>query len=481
LPANPNVVFNILNNGLGQLPASPSQAICVFGTSSGGTANTIAGPYTRATNVVADNGYGPGPELTAYLAAAGVTVYFCRLATTANGSNTAVTHTGTGSSVMTVTGTPFDIYNTIVTMTRSGTVGTDPEPGFTVSLDGGLTSSAEIRVPASGTYTGLAATTGLTLVFTAASTIVGDTYMFQSTSPTANSASVTAGVQSLRDDVKTVGIGYVVGAMAASVAAATATVADTFITRKKFIRIIGEARDINTAGSETESAWMTSIENDYATFASDLMGIAATPAIVPSAISGIQYRRGGGGMWAGIKRAGLVKFGRSIGAVEDGALTGITTVFHDEALQPGLTADRFIALTSYPGQIGYYIALPSLMCNPGSDFTELQLGRVMDEVSRTNYAFFVQKLNTDVRVETSGTRKGKILKKDALTLQSGANSAQDAAVVATGNASGVSVLVSLDDNILSTKTLTVLTQVIPLGYIEQILITESFVNPAIGQ
>lgn len=476
--AAPSVNFIVRNNGQGQLPPSVSQAVCVFGTSSGGTENTIAGPYSLATTVVAENGYGPGVELTAYLADAGVTVYFCKIETTTNGSNTVVTHTGTGASVMTVSGTPFDIYDVIVTIVRDGTVGTNPEPGFTVSLDGGLTSSAEIRMPASGSYTGLAATTGLTLAFTAASTVVGDTYTFQSTSPTADSSSVQAGITALRDDKKVVGLGYVVGAMAASVASAVATVADTFIAKKKFIRIIGEARDIDTSTGETEAAWMTSIENDYATFASDLIGIATTPCIVASAINGVQFRRGGGGMWAGILRAARVKFGRSIGAVEDGALVGINTVFHDESLSPGLNADRFITLTSYPGEIGYYITLPNLMCNPGSDFTELQFGRVMDEVSRTNYAYFVKKLNTDVRVETTGTRKGKILKKDALALQSGANSAQAAAVVATGNASAVNVIVSLDDNILATKTLTVITEVLSLAYIEIVNIDEHFVNPA---
>ncbi len=480
MPLKPDVTFRVLNNGLGQLPPSPSQAICVIGTAGGDNANVVQGPYALTSAVVTDNSYGIGPELTAYLAAAGVTVYFCQAETTTNGSNTAVTHTGTGASVMSVSGPPLDDYNIIVTVVRAGTAGTDPEPGFTISLDGGLTASPEIRMPASHSYTGLVPSTGLTFAFTPATLIVGDTYTLQSTGPTANSASVQAALTALRDDKKVVGMAYIVGAMAASTAASVATVADTFIVKKKFVRVIGEARDINVAGSETEAAWMTSIENDYATFASDLMGIAATPCIVASAINGVQFRRGGGGMWAGIKRAGLVRFGRSIAAVEDGALSGITTVFHDEALTPGLNADRFITLTSIAGEIGYYITLPNLMCNPGSDFTELQYGRVMDEVSRTNYAFFVKKLNTDVRVESRGVRAGKILKRDALTLQTKANSAQNDAVIATGNASAVDVQVSLDDNIVTTKTLTVLTQVVPLGYLEQIIITETFVT-SLGQ
>jgi len=104
----------------------------------------------------------------------------------------------------------------------------------------------------------------------------------------------------------------------------------------------------------------------------------------------------------------------------------------------------------------------------------------MDEVSRTNYAFFVKKLNTDVRVESRGVRAGKILKRDALTLQAKANSAQNDAVIATGNASAVDVQVTLDDNIVTTKTLTVITQVVPLGYLEQINIVETFTT-SLGQ
>src|SRR5579872_3530078 len=194
----PSVNFTILSGGLGNQPASPSETICVFGCSSGGAAATIQGPYVgNPAQVVTDNGYGPGPELAAYLTAAGVTVLFCKLPSTTAGTASAVVPTGTGASVMTVTGVPLDAYNVIVTTAVSGTVGTAPEPTFTVSLDGGLTVSAQIRMPTSGVYTGLASTTGMTLNFTTATMVAGDTYSFTTTPPLWNDAGVTAGLAAL--------------------------------------------------------------------------------------------------------------------------------------------------------------------------------------------------------------------------------------------------------------------------------------------
>jgi hypothetical protein len=473
----PSVNFTILSGGLGNQPASPSETICVFGCSSGGAASTIAGPYVgNPGQVVTENGYGPGPELVAYLTAAGVSVLFCRLPTATAATAGTVTAVGSGASVMTVTGTPFDAYNVIVTTATSGTVGTAPEPTFTVSLDGGLTVSAQIRMPTSGVYTGLVGTTGMTLNFTVATMVAGDTYSFTTTPPLWNDAGVTAGLAALLASPKLAGLTYLVGPAAEADAAVYDTALQTFKPKKKFLR--GLCETVNQSGSQTIAQWQTAIETDYANFASDYVGVAAGGAIVASAITGVQFERTIG--WAAILRAATVAISRDLAAVEDGALPGITTVFNDEMLNPGLNAFRFIVATSINGLPGYYICNPNLMASPTSDFTLLQYGRVMDEACRIEYIYFVQRLSTNVRLNKSGPNKGFILERDARALESGSDAELAAGLVNTGDVSDATTVVSRIDNISVTKTLTVTCMILPLGYIKTINETLTFTNPALG-
>lgn len=469
----PTVNFTIVSGGLGNVPNSPAGTVCVVGCSSAGSANTVAGPYSQPQQVITDNGYGPGSEAAAYYAAAGIPVLFVKTPSTTAATTGSVTHNGTGVSVLSLSGTPFDAYNVVVTVTRSGTVGSDPEPGITISLDGGQTVSREIRIPSSGSYTGLAATTGLTFAFTTATTVAGDTYTFSTVPPKWSGSDITAALAALKGSTKLAELVHVVGPMSATNAGLFDTALSTFAASKKFIRGIGESVDLSSG--QTEAQWIAAIEADYVTFASNLVGIAATPCLVPSAISGVQFRRSIA--WAAMRRAGGVKIGRDLAAVEDGALTGITTVYHDEALVPGLDADRFITATSINGLPGYFLTNPNLMASPSSDFTLLQYGRVMDQACRTTYNFFVQKLSTDVRLNKT---TGFILEKDARALESGNNTALKDALITPGNVSDATTIVSRTDNISSTKTLTVTVKLLPLGYLKTINITMTFTNPALG-
>lgn len=466
----PNVSFTILSGGLGNSPPSPGGTVCIVGCSSSGTANVVSGPYASPAALVAAYGYGPGVECAAACIAAGLQPLFIKTPNTTAGASGAVTHTGTGASVMTVTtGVAYDRYDVVVTMTRSGTVGTDPEPGFTVSLDGGLTASGEARMPASGDYT--IPNTGLVIHFTTATIVAGDTYTFSSTAPAWGSSDITAAIGALKLSTKLAGLVHVVGPMSATIAGVYKTALGAFLAAKKPIRATCETVDI----SSNEAAWMTAIENDYATFTSDLIGVCAGPILYGSALSGVQFRRSIG--FPHIVRLGKIAISKSTGEVADGALDGVTTVYHDEALVPGLDADRFITVSSIPGLIGYYVTRPNLMASVGSDFTEMQYGRVMDEAVRLTYNFFVQRLNSRVRLNKA---TGFILEKDARALESGNDAKLSQGLVAPGDASSIQTIVSRTDNISSTKTLTVTVKVLPLGYLEYITITMTFTNPALG-
>lgn len=485
--ARPSVTFTILSNGLGNAPASPSNTVHICGCSASGTANSTERYVSTPGDVITDFGYGPGPELVANLVASGVEVYFTKVVTNTAGVATAVTHTGTGLSSMTTTGAPLDLYDIVVLVTRAGTVGTDPEPGVEISFDGGVTWTRETRMPASGVIDTYAAQTGLTFTFTAATLVEGDTYELTSTAPTWQAADVAAALEAFRTSKYQASLQYVVGACTKSQADTVATEIDTFLARKKFVGLVLESRDINSG--ETEAQWMTALSNDFATFENNRICVAAGYALVQSVVSANNYRRSIG--WLAILRACTVKFGRSVGAVEDGALVpfyqggegnNVSTVYHDEGLTPGLDDNRFMTVTSYNGLDGYYITRPLMMASSTSDFSELQYRRVMDETCRVTNIFFTKKLNTDVRLEGFGARKGFILERDARSLESGNDTEIRKAVINTGNASPMAgyTTVSRSDNISTTKTLTVTVKILPLGYLEQIPVTMTFINPALA-
>ncbi len=466
----PSVNFTIANGGLGNSPPSPSSTVCIIGCSSAGTASTVSGPYASIANLITDYGYGPGVECAAALIQAGAQPLFVKAPSTTAGASGSVTHAGTGASVMTVTpAAALDAYVVWVTMTRSGTVGTDPEPAFTLSLDGGVTTGGEIRMPVSGIYA--IPNTGLTLNFTVATIVAGDTYKFTCTAPLWASADITATVAALKASSKLAGLVHVVGPMNATVAAVYHTAVNAFLAAKKPIRASCETVDF----SSTEAAWMTTVENDFATFTSDLIAVCAAPMLYPSAINGTNFRRGGGFPY--IVRTAQIAISKSAGEVADGALSNVTTVYHDETLVPGLDADRFVTVCSIPGLIGYYITRPNLMHSVGSDFSEVQYGRVMDEAVRITYNFFVQRLNSRVRLNRT---TGFILEKDARSLEAGCDAKLNQGLVAPGDASSVQTVLNRNDNISSTKTLTVTVKILPVGYVETVNCTLTFTNPALG-
>ena len=486
MPA-PDIRFTLQSNGLGNVPPSPAGTIAVFGCSAGGTANVVQDAYRRSDNLVTDYGYGPVTDLAAQLIQSGIPTIFVKVETDAVGVASAVVHTGTGTSVMTVTGTPLDQYDVVITPAEDGTAGSDPEPSFTISLDGGETTSRAIKMPANRIYTGLVATTGLTLNFTAATLVEDDTYTFTTTAPTWAAADVATAIDALRADRREAGLGYVVGACSKSEADTILASVVQFLTGKKFMRFIVEARDIDVDGGETEAQWKASISNDFATFTTDYMGVAAGACLSTSALTRVEFRRNIGQLC--IVRAGRRNIGRDVGAVEDGALcpnysgvnnTGplagvpVDTVYYDEAGNPGLDANRFITVTSFPGETGYYITNPNLMCDPTSDFTLLQYGRVMDEGARIARGYFTKLLSTDVRLNR---RTGFILERDAAAIESGCDTKLQGGLTNPNQASAAQCVVSRVDDISVTKTLTVTISIIPLGYIKVVDVTLTFFNP----
>lgn len=479
--AIPNVTFNFPANGLGNTPPSPSGIIAVVGPTSIGTAGSPTSLGGNAQNVVDVFGYGPAADLASNLVQGGSTVVVCKTAATA-GVVGSVTHTGTGVSVMTVTGNSFDRYDVIVTVVRAGTAGSDPEPGFTVSLDNGRTTSNEIRMPADRTYEGLQAQCGIVLNFTAATLVVGDTYTFSAAAPTSTAAQVVTALAALQAGTEPFSYVYVTGAYDAADCVTINTKVGTMRDPGKvFAGLILES--VDSDGIDSEATWMADLSADFdGTFQSNFASIAAGYIPVQSAVLGSYLWRSIG--WLAAVRMSLTAVSRDLAAVADGALTPYKNAsaslagrfvpsghfVHNENATPGLDADKFMTIRSFPNLIGFYITNPRVMSGPTSDYRYIQYVRVVDEAARLADIFWTQQLSADVLLNPSN---GRILEVEAKKLESGSDEAMSA-LVRNQNVSALATQVARDDEIINTETLTVTIQIVPKGYIKQIPITVTF-------
>lgn len=479
-PAIPKVTFSFPNRNLGQTPPSPGNIIAVIGPGTGplaiNTPRTIGG---SAQNIVTQAGYGPAPDLAANLVQGGATVVLV-LCDYDAATPSAVVPTGGGASVMTVTGSPFDRYiKVIATVTRAGTVGATVPPRIKISLDGGLTETGSINIPANGVFTALAASTGMTLNFTVAAVVLGGTYVFSVPYPVVAAADMAAASTALRQSTEAYSMLYFAGPLSRAGVSTLADNVGTFQAKKRFVRFFAESVDVTSP--DTEADWMADLSADFEGFASDLAVVAAGYAPVRSVVLGSVMWRSIG--WLAAVRASLVAISRDLGAREDAELLpykGASAVtapppavglpsgyfIHDESLNPGLNTDQFMTIMSEVGLVGYYITNPNIMSGPSSDYTLLQFGRISDEIARLTNIRFTQYISGDVLLNAQGL----VLDKEASKWEQGNNTALQG-LVTRQNVSALGTIVGRDANIINFEPIPVDVRWQPKGYPKEFLVT----------
>lgn len=473
----PEVNLTIQDGGLGAVQAQESDVVVVLGCSSAGTTNVVSQTYTRKANLTADYGYGPGVEAAALYIDAGIPTIFVRLPSNTPGAVGSVTHVGTGASVLTLSGSvPLDDGEVIIKWLDSATIGTGT-PRFVYSLDGGIAFSAPVRMGTPGTYT--IPNTGIALTFSASTVVAGDTYSFTATGPLWLSTDITTAMTALQAKNQLLWrLIHLVGPTNATVAGTVDTAVQTMAAHFRYTRVICDSVGF---GGASESSWMTTIENDFATFSS-LDGrvlIGAGPTRIMTALgpsTGGDWRRIRSVAWLAVRRAMQVSIHTDISilipleGISD--LTGFTVVYHDEEALGGLDDARFITIRSITGRVGYFIGNPNAMAPSGSDFTLLQFGLVADVGCAVIRQYFLTALNTSVRLAIGTTH---ILEKDRQTLETGAQRAMFDALVSKGHCTATETDVANDDDLTAPpRQLTVNEFIQPLGYIKKIQITFGF-------
>lgn len=491
----PNVVLHVQDGGLGSSVPGAGGTMVVIGCASSGS-DFQPFSSTQPADFVSNNGYGPMPELAAFIAnATGNDVIAIKATSATPGSNSAVrtSRIGSSTSVVTLSGAPNDSYYGKATVKTGGTIGV---AGIIIeiSIDNGRTVLATCNLGTASSY--LIPNTGVTLNFAAGTLDTGDVFQWVSTEPLWSAAGVVSAIQSLYgmstpfQDIWIVGgstaasSGGGPGATAADVATIDTAMTALF-NKKRMHRAMVNMRDADWGGTsaETEAAWMASLEAAVVSTSALRTGATAGHYNCISAISQSQMRRPL--LFQAAARDSAVAIQVDLARVSDGSLASTPNspplvadgfIYHDEDRNPGLDAARLLTARTIPGRPGWFITNPNTLAAPGSDFSLLQMGHVIDAATQIAYVFFSGKLSDSVRVDSTS---GKILEVDAQALEGGCNAQLRAGLIDPGAVSDAFCTVNRTTNILSTKTLYVTVSVIPLGYLKTIDVTITFLNPAL--
>lgn len=475
----PKLTLNVLDGGLGSAQNTDRLVAC-FGISSAGTVGTMA-QFTDPAALVAAYGYGPGISLAIHvMETSGQPVIFGRASQGEASAVSVVTHTGSGSSVMTVGKTSgaleyFDGYSVLVKIVTSGTVGTDICRA-SVSLDNGVTSLGTYVIQPA-TQTIVLPNTNITLTFSAASVVAGDSYTFSSTAPRSTGTGSAAGdITALIDGLQAYAATHsgiypslVIDADwrdAAAVGAIQAKM-DNAAAGYEYARCVTSAEPVPDGYTTLE--WIQEIEADFADTNAIRVSVCAGQAKVLDGVTGAYLWRSV--TWPMASRLAATEVHIDPAWVSLGSCPRVIAITHDERVRsglPGLDDARFSTMTTLVGRTGFYITNGRLMAPPGSDYVYTQYGRVMDKVCKITYAYFILTLSQSVRLAPA---TGFILEADAQKLEAGCNGRLKANILAPGNASAALCTVSRTDNLsVPGAPFHAQVRVVPLGYLKDIQI-----------
>lgn len=474
--SQPNVSITELDGALGVLPTSAGKVYALAGASSSGPTNQPA-TFARTKDVIGTFGAGPLVEAAChYIERYGKPVVLVRTAASTAGAAGAVTKDGTGTSVVTATGTPNDDYDAVWRAETGGTVGT---AGITFrwSLDGGRNWSPVTQLGTASTFAFPG--TGLTLNFAAGTIVARDQAAVRSTAPAPSAADVGTALDALAVSSVSWDLVHVCGAIDANIFDTLELKLAALAAAGKYRAWIGNARMPNEG--ETEAEYLTALSTTFAAHATTVGQLCAGACKLTSSVSGLKHRRPVSYVVAAREAASSEEI--NVADVNLGPLVGVSIRDlngnpdeHDESIHPGLDDARFTVLRTWEGLQGVYVNRPRIFAPAGSDFTILPYRRVLNLAHAALRLYFLRRLNKPVQVDR---QSGFILEDEALEIEAGALAVMRAELLAKPKASGVQFALSRTDNLLSTKTLTGDARVIPLAYPEFIQLTVGFYNPAL--
>lgn len=486
-----NFSLTVTDGALGAGPAGPGRALVLIGICSAAVSAAVVHAFESPADVLATLGYGPLAEAAAYALSVGAQGQTARpfgcvkVGTITNGSNTAVTKSGTGTGTVTLAGNPHDSFEARIRITRAGTLGTG---AFRYSLDGARSESVEYAIPAGGTF--LVPGTNVTATFVAGAGpnffVVDDTHSWTSSGPTYDTTALNTALDVIAADARAWPLVFVVGppggvddsakaTAAAALAAAINTKLEAYAALGQYMRAIAEGP--NVANDATGSGLVTTA---LVTTTARRVGISGGYCRVPSQVNPRQMRVSTA--WPYVARLASLPFSQDPG---DGGLGGLDGIIGGSlevatAARSVYDAGRVFTLQTINGLTGYQVSNSAMLAPTGSDYAEIPNARVIDEASRAGRAKLITYRRSRLRVGKAGTANaGKIDERDAQRIEAAVRSAIERAVLDTGDAVAVEVTVNRTDNLLSTNKLRVKIRATPFAYAKTIEAEIGLDNPAL--
>lgn len=462
--ATANALVSVAATGASDICIAVSQTYLTGGVT--GNINTLISE-TNPTQAITDLGYGPLTEAVCHsLDVAGGQVIAIPLNPSVAGTNSSVSHNGSGNGTVAVSGTPNDAYSFVVKIVLAGVIGVGQ---FQWSQDGGNTFGATYLIPSGGTF--VVPNTGLTLTFAngGGAFVLGDLYTFSCTAPGYSLTDVQNAWAALMAANASFGFVHLIGTStsvsgSASMAAGLETLAlSAASTYYKFTHV-----DMECA-NDTDANIASAFSSTVCTRVQVCAGFETVQSSIPG--SGELTRNIGFSVAA---REALVPEQNDLGRVKDGALPGVVAILRNEAVTPALDALNFTTARTIVGLTGFYITNGHMFETAGSDFAPSQNRRVMDLATTIAYPATVQFLNDTLRLNVAG---GTVTPAQADTIQTTVNGALQAGVVSPGAAISSTVVIDQTNNVYASRTLNETVRIQPFGYAHSINVNLGFMNP----
>jgi len=486
----PSISITKTDGGTGVVRPSDTGVLAIIAPAAGGTANQ-AETFLRTDVAGSEFTGGPLVEVAAYaLPVTQNPVMLVKGTASTAGAFGSFTHVGTGATVATAhSGShPYDEYNVLVTCTLGGTIGTGPV-SVKYSLDGGLTQSAEVAL---GTATSLTIPdTGITIDFTAATIVTGDTFAVQTTAPVDTNTDITNALEALRTTQSPWECVLVHDVADATTVSTVDSWLSALALVGKFKIAVLTARP-RTIGTETEAQYKTALQGIFGSSVSNSIVLCADVGDVVSpvpgkATTGITQARPVG--WAVAARLMRIPIGRDAAFVDDGPVPGFKITdtrnnvkYHDEYFNPGLDDLRLTVLRSWDGLQGAYINNANLLSSSGSDYVYAQHARIVNRASEIAFQILTKQLSRGVAKNPKAGPNGEryIAEHDALRIEGAANDAIRQEL--STQVDDIKFILSRTDDISSNQGATVHGQIeaVSFAYIKKFAVTVGFVK-SIGQ
>lgn len=483
----PKQTLSVVDPGLGLTNAAANIPVYSGIAKGGSQAVNTLGSINDINQIRTVIGYGPLAEDVAQaLSERGGPIYFIvhNSVQVVTLSAVALTPSAAGPAI-TITGSPNDRYSIKVEITLGGARGVARYRYTLDNFDSNYatpTYSQERITPAGGTF--VIPGTALTLNFPVGTYVLGETYTIVTvpqepgTVDLALAAAVLTANTQLNFNLWFLSGTQPLAVTGSGVASALSGHLTTLTQSFRYVRGVCDVGSGDTkANVEAEAANWTSSR------IAPVYGYVVRSSLLP--FEGYGYRRVScvSDFAARIAR---VLISTDLARFAEGAADGVKKIEFDGFSDNGLDAVKIGTMRTWPGVSGYYFAGAKLKSAFGSDFTDLQFGRVMDVACRTTYEaqqpFIAESLRTiGVDLATDEFPAGSIDPRDAKIIEAVVQEALNDKLTRPDNARGnpghvssATYAVDRTVNLITTSQLKTTVSMRPLGYSKDISTTLSF-------